>query len=206
MTLDAEDIEAVAARVVELLRDSTTGPRRYVDAATLARTLGVERDWVYARARELGACGSATARRRGSLRSRARPRRARGDRRARPAFPGRAPASPARAPAQAGYAGRVSTHPGEGWPVSEDLAMLRSVTHDGPAGATTPPGPAPEVQSDAGLSSAPRGGADGAAAHVARCAAGNRAGIAYSVQFSYRGEDTTSTSAALGGLDRASAP
>lgn len=54
MTLDADDIEAVAARVVELLREGTA-PGRYVDAATLASTLGVERDWVYARAAQLGA-------------------------------------------------------------------------------------------------------------------------------------------------------
>ncbi|MEO8690871.1 MAG: hypothetical protein ABI611_21975 [Solirubrobacteraceae bacterium] len=55
MTLDAEDIDAVAARVVELLREQPAEPRRYVDAATLARALGVEREWVYLRARELGA-------------------------------------------------------------------------------------------------------------------------------------------------------
>jgi hypothetical protein len=55
MTLDAEDIEAVARRVAELLRATTnlTGP--LVDAAELARILGVERDWVYARAGRLGA-------------------------------------------------------------------------------------------------------------------------------------------------------
>jgi hypothetical protein len=52
--LDADDIEAVAARVVALLRDETQGRRRYVDAATLARILGVRRGWVYSRARELG--------------------------------------------------------------------------------------------------------------------------------------------------------
>jgi hypothetical protein len=52
--LDADDIEAVAARVVALLRDETEGDRHYVDAATLARILGVRRGWVYSRARELG--------------------------------------------------------------------------------------------------------------------------------------------------------
>src|SRR3954466_2074253 len=52
--LDADDIEAVAARVVALLRDGTEGDRHYVDAATLARILGVRRGWVYSRARELG--------------------------------------------------------------------------------------------------------------------------------------------------------
>jgi len=55
MSLDADDIEAVAARVVELLLEHTGAPGRYVDAATLARILGVERDWVYARAPQLAA-------------------------------------------------------------------------------------------------------------------------------------------------------
>jgi len=55
VNLDADDIEAVAARVVELLLEHTGAPGRYVDAATLARTLDVDRDWVYARARQLGA-------------------------------------------------------------------------------------------------------------------------------------------------------
>jgi hypothetical protein len=55
MSLDADDIEAVAARVVELLLEHTGAPGRYVDAATLARMLGVDRDWVYARAAQLGA-------------------------------------------------------------------------------------------------------------------------------------------------------
>jgi hypothetical protein len=55
MNLDADDIEAVATRVVELLEERDDPSSRLVDAATLARTLRVERDWVYARARELGA-------------------------------------------------------------------------------------------------------------------------------------------------------
>jgi hypothetical protein len=55
MNLDADDIEAVAARVVELLVERTDAGGRYVDAATLARLLGVDRDWVYARAPQLGA-------------------------------------------------------------------------------------------------------------------------------------------------------
>ncbi len=55
MTLDADDIEAVALRVAELVRDRTDGAAGYVDAAALARILGVERDWVYARANALGA-------------------------------------------------------------------------------------------------------------------------------------------------------
>lgn len=56
MTLDADDIESIATRVAELLRDQTpSSPARLADAATVARELGVERDWVYAHARELGA-------------------------------------------------------------------------------------------------------------------------------------------------------
>jgi hypothetical protein len=55
MNLDADDIEAVAARVVELLEERDDPSARLVDAATLARALRVERDWVYARAGELGA-------------------------------------------------------------------------------------------------------------------------------------------------------
>jgi hypothetical protein len=55
VTLDGEDIEAVATRVLELLDEQSATHRRYVDAATLARILGVDRDWIYARARALGA-------------------------------------------------------------------------------------------------------------------------------------------------------
>lgn len=55
MTLDDEDIERIAARVIELLQESDeTGEARYVDAALVAQKLGVDRDWVYAHARELG--------------------------------------------------------------------------------------------------------------------------------------------------------
>lgn len=54
MRLDPDDVEAIAARVAELLRTSAGTPR-YVDAAELARTLGVDREWVYAHAAELGA-------------------------------------------------------------------------------------------------------------------------------------------------------
>ena len=56
MTLDEEDIERIARRVAEVLaaRSAHAGPR-YVDATELARILDVERDWVYANARRLGA-------------------------------------------------------------------------------------------------------------------------------------------------------
>jgi hypothetical protein len=56
MGSDSELVEAIARRVVELLGAS---PRRsgarLVDAATVADSLGVERDWVYAHADQLGA-------------------------------------------------------------------------------------------------------------------------------------------------------
>lgn len=64
MSLSREDVDAVARRVVELLGETDSmnggagpgnGGVRFVDAATVARVLGVERDWVYAHARELGA-------------------------------------------------------------------------------------------------------------------------------------------------------
>jgi hypothetical protein len=56
-SFDPELAEAIARRVVELLRDEETEERfaRLVDAATLARELGVEREWVYAHAKQLGA-------------------------------------------------------------------------------------------------------------------------------------------------------
>lgn len=55
MTLDAEDIESIAARVAELLREQMPlSASRLADAAEVARELGVDRDWVYAHAHELG--------------------------------------------------------------------------------------------------------------------------------------------------------
>lgn len=55
--LDVASVEAVARRVVELLRTESHSPRarRLVDAATLAAELGVERSWVYTHRAELGA-------------------------------------------------------------------------------------------------------------------------------------------------------
>src|SRR3954447_21013295 len=67
--------------------------------------------------------------------------------------------------------------------------MPPSVTHDGPAGARPPAGPAPEVASDAGQAPDPR------AAVMARPRRGTlrrrqtTQGISYTVQFSYRGEE-----------------
>jgi len=56
MQLDPDDIEQIAHRVAELVRSGPTdAPSRYVDAAALADELGVDRDWVYAHARQLGA-------------------------------------------------------------------------------------------------------------------------------------------------------
>ena len=54
MTLDDEDIERIAVRVAELLQEEDQTGARFVDAAFVARKLGVDRDWVYAHARELG--------------------------------------------------------------------------------------------------------------------------------------------------------
>lgn len=53
--LDNAHVEALAKRVVELLRadDRESAARRLVDAATLAAELGVERSWVYEHANEL---------------------------------------------------------------------------------------------------------------------------------------------------------
>jgi predicted DNA-binding transcriptional regulator AlpA len=57
MRFDPDDIEqladAVADRVAQRLREQP--PTRFVDAAALARVLGVKRSWVYQHARELGA-------------------------------------------------------------------------------------------------------------------------------------------------------
>jgi len=56
VTLEPADVEAIAQRVAELLAASPASEAvRYVDAAHLARVLGVERDWVYAHACRLGA-------------------------------------------------------------------------------------------------------------------------------------------------------
>ena len=60
MSLDREDVEAVAKRVAQLMEaqpPTEAEPRAagLVDAATMARLLGVSRATVYARADELGA-------------------------------------------------------------------------------------------------------------------------------------------------------
>ncbi len=51
MTLDSDDVEAIARRVAELVGQA----RGLVDAQSVAAELQVEREWVYAHARELGA-------------------------------------------------------------------------------------------------------------------------------------------------------
>ena len=54
--LTVADIEAVAVRVAEIVREHVpVGSTRYVDAAELANVLGVEREWIYAHAADLGA-------------------------------------------------------------------------------------------------------------------------------------------------------
>lgn len=57
LKLSSLTVEQIARRVVALLREEApaAAPGRYVDAATLALDLGVERDWVYSHAHELGA-------------------------------------------------------------------------------------------------------------------------------------------------------
>ncbi|HEX5375996.1 MAG TPA: hypothetical protein VFW48_07540 [Solirubrobacterales bacterium] len=53
--LDAETVEKIARRVVELLERRGLQKRELVDAAELARRFGIERSWVYTHAIELGA-------------------------------------------------------------------------------------------------------------------------------------------------------
>lgn len=54
--LDEASIEAIARRVVELLGNKgKTDEGELISAAELAQRLGVERSWVYANARQLGA-------------------------------------------------------------------------------------------------------------------------------------------------------
>lgn len=56
MTLEPDDVEAIAARVLALVREELDrAPVRYVDASTLAKTLSIDRSWVYAHADELQA-------------------------------------------------------------------------------------------------------------------------------------------------------
>ena len=53
--LDAETVEAIARRSVELLEQRGLQRRELVDAAELARRFGIERSWVYGHAIQLGA-------------------------------------------------------------------------------------------------------------------------------------------------------
>ncbi|HVY78860.1 MAG TPA: hypothetical protein VG898_10170 [Solirubrobacterales bacterium] len=57
MRLAPESIEEIACRIAELLRDSAEppGPKRLISAAEVAELWGVERDWVYENADQLGA-------------------------------------------------------------------------------------------------------------------------------------------------------
>lgn len=68
MALSRAEIEAVASRVVELLQGVAVGtrvdsPSQLVDAATVARLLGVSRATVYANADRLGAIRLGTGKR-----------------------------------------------------------------------------------------------------------------------------------------------
>jgi hypothetical protein len=53
--LDPQTVDAIARRVVELLRQQERRAGKLVDAAELARRLGVDRSWVYTHAIDLGA-------------------------------------------------------------------------------------------------------------------------------------------------------
>jgi hypothetical protein len=53
--LDSPTVEAIARRVVELLREQERRAGELVDASEVARRLGVDRSWVYTHAIELGA-------------------------------------------------------------------------------------------------------------------------------------------------------
>jgi hypothetical protein len=53
--LDPQTVDAIARRVVDLLRQQERGAGDLVDATELARRLGVDRSWIYAHAIELGA-------------------------------------------------------------------------------------------------------------------------------------------------------
>jgi hypothetical protein len=53
--LDPQATEAIARKVVELLEKRGLQKRELVDAAELARRLGIERSWVYSHAIELEA-------------------------------------------------------------------------------------------------------------------------------------------------------
>jgi len=55
IAMPAEAVEAIARRVVELLREEALTTRHLVDAGTLATILDVDRSWVYEHASQLGA-------------------------------------------------------------------------------------------------------------------------------------------------------
>jgi hypothetical protein len=98
LRLDPRDVEAIARRAAELVaaaRAPTPTAVRYVDAAEVATALRVERDWVYAHARELGAIrlGGTQGRLRFDLRE---VTRALADRRREPPPARRGPRSPSR--------------------------------------------------------------------------------------------------------------
>ncbi len=139
MALTSHEIEAIARRVAELVGR----PSGLVDAQDVADDLKVERDWVYAHARELGAVrlgDGPKARLRFDL-QRVRDGLAE---LGRTDSPGRASQRTAESAADRGEA-----HPGEVQTVTDGRETITTVNHIGPAGAPTPPGPAPEVESDA---------------------------------------------------------
>jgi predicted DNA-binding transcriptional regulator AlpA len=55
MTLDEEDVEAIARRVAELVAPQAPDSKRYLTAGEVAEQLGVDRTWVYDHQADLGA-------------------------------------------------------------------------------------------------------------------------------------------------------
>jgi hypothetical protein len=107
--LTDEEIDAIAHRVAELIHNPAAGTVRFVDAQRVAEVLGVDREWVYAHARALGAVrlGGPRGRLRFDLQ---RVQRALPD--ARPAAPSPPPTPPQRRPRRA-LRGRVDLLPYE---------------------------------------------------------------------------------------------
>lgn len=54
ITLHPLTVEAIAGRVIDLLQRNAAAAPEMIDAAGLARRLGVDRSWIYTHALELG--------------------------------------------------------------------------------------------------------------------------------------------------------
>jgi hypothetical protein len=144
VTLSTETVEAIAARVVELLRreaamhrQAATPPK--LTAAELATRLGVERAWIYQHAAQLGA-----------IRLGAGPRaRLRFDAElvaerlsARDTWPQMAPGRPSLATRRPR---RIGSSSPELLPIKGDVELSSTTATEGrPGGAQTPPAAAPK--------------------------------------------------------------